>query len=219
MENFILDTNVFFNMKAGFSLGKKTEEVVKNITKKIKILKKLKKAEFYMPPSIISEFLSFFEDKNQEFLKDFLSVINVVSPDKSKFLLSVEIFYKLISDIRERSYRGMNIAEEEMISAVTNLINLKPKNKIEFQKQTGVYIKKFRDHYRKATREGFLDSVADLDLIVLAKEKDGFLVSSDQGVIGWAREFGVKEMPCVAFAKHLEFLLLPHQEQDLKENQ
>ncbi len=214
MEIFILDTNVFFNMGAGFSLGEKTEEVVKNLTKKIKILKQEKKAEFYMPPLIVNEFLSFFEDKNQDFLKEFLSVINVVSPDKNKTSLSTEVFYKLIADIRERSYRGMNIAEEEMNNAVNGLINSQIKNKIDFQKQVGLYIKKLRDRYRKATREGFLDSVADLDLIVLAKEKNGFLVSSDEGVIKWARELGVKEMPCVAFAKRLEFLLLLRPEQD-----
>ncbi len=214
MEIFVLDTNVFFNMEAGFSLGEKTEEVVKSLTKKIKLLKQQEKAEFYIPPSIVNEFLSFFENKDQDFLRDFLSVINVVPPDKNKVSLSTEVFYKIIADIRERSYRGMNIAEEEIINAVNGLVKSQIKNKIDFQKQVGLYIKKFRERYRKATREGFLDSVADLDLIVLAKEKNGFLVSSDEGVIKWAREFAVKEMPCVAFAKRLEFLLLPHLEQD-----
>ena len=112
METFILDTNVFFNMEAGISLGSKTEEVVINLTKMAEELKKSNNATFYMPPRAVEEFLSFFDDKNQPFLKDFLSSINVESPDITKTSFSANIFYKLVEDIRERSYRGMNIAEE-----------------------------------------------------------------------------------------------------------
>ncbi len=214
MDTFVLDTNTFFNMEAGFSLGKKTEEVIKNLTEKIKKLKKQGKAVFYMPPSVVDEFFSFFEDKNQQFIKEFLSIVNIQSPEKHRINFSAPSFYKLIAEIRERSYRGMNIAEEEIVNSINFILKNPPKDKIDFQKKTGIFIKKFRERYRKATREKILDSVADLDLIVLAKEKDGFLVTSDEGVIIWARELGVKEMPSVAFLKRLEFLLLPHQEQD-----
>ena len=68
-------------------------------------------------------------------------------------------------------------------------------------------IKNFRDRYRNATRTGFLDSVADLDLIVLSKEINGFLVTSDDGVLSWGRIFGIKEMPASVFRKRLEDLL------------
>jgi len=67
MENYILDTNLFFNMEAGLNMGKKTEEVVRKVTEIGKKLKKLKQAEFYMPPRTIDEFLSFFKEKNQQF--------------------------------------------------------------------------------------------------------------------------------------------------------
>jgi len=72
-----------------------------------------------------------------------------------------------------------------------------------FQTTIGPVIKKFRERYRQATRLGFLDSVADLDLIMLAKEQDGFLVSSDEGVLKWGRRFGVKETPASIFASKL----------------
>src|SRR3989304_44382 len=106
MESFILDTNLFFNIGAGLGMGKNTEEIV------IK-LKKNSKASFYMPPRIVDEFLSFFEDKNQEFIRDFLSVMNVKSPNPAMTDFSSQVFYNLIEDIRNRSYRGLNIAEEE----------------------------------------------------------------------------------------------------------
>jgi len=73
MENFILDTNLFFNIGADLGMGKNTEEIIVKLTEIIKKLKKNSKAAFYMPPRIVDEFSSFFEDKNQEFIKNFLS--------------------------------------------------------------------------------------------------------------------------------------------------
>ena len=208
MENFILDTNLFFNIGAGLEMGKTTQEIVVKLTETIKKLKKKSKAVFYMPPKIVDEFLSFFEDKNQEFIKDFLSNINIKSPNPSGTDFSSKVFYQLVEDIRNRSYRGLNIAEEEIIQAGEMTSNKKFESKKDFQIVIGKFIKNFRDRYRNATRTGFLDSVADLDLIVLSKEVDGFLVTSDEGVLSLGRTFGIKEMPASIFRKRLEDLLL-----------
>ena len=205
MEKYVLDTNVFFNMEPGLGLGKKTEEVVVAVTKIGKNIKKEKKGELLMPPRAIDEFLSFFKDKEQEFITDFLSVITIKSPDISKMQFSSGVFYKIVQDIRNRSYRGLNIGEEEIQSAGKKLMGKKDLKKQEFEMEIGGVIKSFRERYRKATRFGFLDSLADLDVIVLAKEQDAFLVSSDEGVLKWAKLFGVKEMPAAAWKKR--FLL------------
>ena len=207
MESFILDTNLFFNIGAGLEMGKTTQEIVVKLTETIKKLKKKSKAVFYMPPKIVDEFLSFFEDKNQEFIKDFLSNVNIKSPNPSETDFSSKVFYQLVEDIRNRSYRGLNIAEEEIIKAGEMTSNKKFESKKDFQIAIGKFIKNFRDRYRNATRTGFLDSVADLDLIVLSKEVDGFLVTSDEGVLSWGRTFGIKEMPASIFRKRLEGLL------------
>ena len=97
MENFILDTNLFFNIGAGLGMGKNTEEIVIKLTETIKKLKKNSKAVFYMPPRIVEEFLSFFEDKNQEFIKSFLSVINVKSPNPAITNFSSQVFAASVS--------------------------------------------------------------------------------------------------------------------------
>lgn len=208
MENFILDTNLFFNIGAGLEMGKNTQEIIIKLTETIKKLKKNSKANFYMPPRIIDEFLSFFEDKNQEFIKNFLSGVNIKSPDPTGVNFSSKVFYRLIEDIRSRSYRGLNIAEEEIVKAGESMVGKKTESKKDFQITIGKFVKNFRDRYRNATRTGFLDSVADLDLIVLSKEVDGFLVTSDEGVLSWGRVFGIKEMPASIFQKRLEDLLL-----------
>jgi len=207
MEKYILDANLFFNMEAGLNLGEKTEEVVKKLTEMSKRLKQTKKAELYMPPRIVDEFLSFFEDKEQSFLKDFLSAIIVKSPDFGNMNFPAQLFYELVGDIRQRSYRGLNIGEEEIEKAGKAMLDKSNLSTKDFQIQVGSVVKKFRERYRQATRFGFLDSLADLDLIVLTKEIDGSLVSSDEGVIKWGRSFGVKEMPVSVWKKKLDELL------------
>lgn len=207
MENFVLDTNLFFNIGADLEMGGNTEEITIKLTEIIKKLKKNLKASFYMPPRIVDEFLSFFEDKNQEFIKNFLSGLNIKSPNPSGADFSSKVFYRLVEDIRNRNYRGLSIAEEEIVKAGEMMVGKKTESKKDFQIAIGKFIKNFRDRYRNATRTGFLDSVADLDLIVLSKEIDGFLVTSDEGVLSWGRIFGIKEMPASVFRKRLEDLL------------
>jgi RNA ligase partner protein len=207
MEKFILDTNLFFNMEIDFGFEKKTEAVVVGLTKLIKKSKKRNKAEFYLPPRVIDEFLSFFTDKNQLFIKDFLSIVTVKSPNYERILLPSDIFLRLVSDVRQRAYRGATIAEEEMINVARLMIGKQPKEKKDFEIEIGEAVRRFRERYRHATRFGFLDSAADLDLIILAKEADGFLVSSDEGVVNWGRVFGVKEIGPSLLRKRLEELV------------
>ena len=123
------------------------------------------------------------------------------------FIISfpASIFYTLIEDIRGRSYRGLRVGEEEIEQAAAGMMKAGELSKMEFQKKVGVQIKGFRDRYRQATRVGFLDSIADLDIIVLAKEINGTVVSTDEGLLKWARLFGVKEMSPEVFG-HLHRL-------------
>lgn len=207
MEKYVLDANLFFNMEAGLDMGEKTEVVIRKLTEIGKKLKTTKKAEFFMPPKVVDEFLSFFPNKEQAFLKDFLSVIIIKSPDAGKMEFSANVFYKLVKDIRERSYKGLNIGEEEIDKAGRNMMGKTNLSTKDFQIQNGGIVKKFRERYRQATRFGFLDSIADLDLITLTKEVDGSLVSSDEGVIKWGRVFGVKEVPVSVWKKRLDSLL------------
>ncbi len=190
-------------MEPGLGLGKKTQTVIELATKAMKALKAKKTAEFYMPPKIVGELLSFFDDKEQSFLKDFLSVVTVKSPDVAKVTFPASIFYELVADIRDRSYRGLTLAQEELVKAFTNATELRLETQKDRQQAVGPHVKTLRERYRQATRTGFLDSVADLDLIVLAKELDGYLVSTDEGVMKWGRLFGVKEIEPSIFGKLL----------------
>lgn len=197
---YILDTNLFFNMEAGLGMGRKSEEVIRNMT----IAMARKKQEgyvFYMPPRVVEEFMGFFEDQSQEFLKEFLSGVIVKSPALGDIQIGANIFYKLINEIRSRSYRGMDVGEEEIKKGAQLFIGKEHMDRKAFEITVGPIVKNFRERYRTATRVGFLDSLADLDLIMLAKELDGTVVSADEGVLKWGRMFGVKEMPAPVFGR------------------
>lgn len=207
MNTYILDTNLFFNMQAGLGFGQTTEEVMKTMTKCGE------KAQLYMPPRIVEEFLGFFDNKEQETIKKLLSHIIVKSPNIDSFQFPASVFYTLVEDIRNRSYRGLRTGEEEIEQAAQSFMGGTQLTKMEFQKKVGVQIKGFRDRYRQATRVGFLDSIADLDIIVLAKELDGIVVSTDEGLLKWSRLFGVKEMSPAVFGEKMRALVpgLHHQ--------
>src|SRR5438552_2690495 len=132
MDRYVLDTNLFFNMEPGLGLGKKTQEVIEKTTQGMKKIKEGKVAEFFMTPSVVSELLSFFDDKDQKFLKDFLSQISVKAPDISKLDFPAKVFYKLVEDIRGRSYRGLIIAEEELKNAVSKMQGSQKLDKKDF---------------------------------------------------------------------------------------
>lgn len=200
--SFILDTNLFFNMDAALGVGSTSEEIIRTITQLIRERKK-EGNTFYMPPRILEEFTGFFNNPQQPFLQEFIAELTVKAPDANNIHIGAGLFYKLVNEIRNRSYRGMDIGEEEIKKGAQMFIGKEHMDKVSFEKTIGPSIKGFRDRYRNATRVGFLDSLADLDLIMLAKETDGVVVTTDEGVLKWGRMFGVKEMPSHVFGQHL----------------
>ncbi|MCS7093476.1 MAG: RNA ligase partner protein [Patescibacteria group bacterium] len=219
MEIFVLDTNIFFNFQPGIGLGQNTSELLEKLVLMIKPLKSNRLASFYMTPKIIDEFLSFFKDKDDQKAKDFLSLTEVESPDLGKMLVNGFVLERIFEEVRQRAYRGLNIAEEEIVAVAKEFQEKKIDNQKDFQIAIGKFIRNFRDRYRKTTRQGFIDSLADFEAVALAKQKEGFLVSTDEGVIKWARIFGVKEMLPSVFSKRLEWLLQSHLGQAGRENQ
>ncbi len=203
METFVLDTNLLFNMEAKLGFGDTTKEVMEGLTKAMKQAKAAGKAEFYMPPRIVDEVLSFFENKDEPFVKAFLEQITIKSPDLGKNPVALHFLYELVDDTRKRSYRGLQIAEEEFETIASQMMGKEVLPKKEFRMTIGKHIKGLRDRYRQATRAGFLDSLADLDLIVLAKEEAAYIVTTDEGVKRWGRLLGVKEILGDVFARKL----------------
>ncbi len=195
MDSYVIDTNVFFNLEVKTGLGNSAHDIIVQFTEIAKKLRDEKKAQFFMPPSIAEEIVEFTSSTaTKADIDALLSVITIKSPHISDVQFPAAVFYTLVDEIRTRSYRGLTIAQEQ-VEATAQLVSGKTfENKIEYQKGIGEVVSKLRERYRQATRFNFLDSVADLDLIVLAKELDAHLVSADEGVVRWGRLFGVKEV-------------------------
>lgn len=214
MDKYVLDTNLFFNLDEGLDLGHKTNQVIDCLTQAAERLKSTKKAEFLMPPRIVEELLSFFKNDDEEIVnkqqvKRFLAAVIIKSPEIDKINFPAQVFYRLVEEIRNRSYRGLTIGDEEIKKAARLMQGSTSLSKKDFEIRLGPVIRNFRERYRQATRAGFLDSLADLDLIVLSKEVDGHLVSTDEGVIFWGRVFGVKEVPASVFGQRVRDWLSP----------
>ncbi len=192
-------------IQSGF--GSSSREVIEAITDYARKLKKAKSAEFYMPPSILKEMYTFI-DENDETMQALVAEIHIKAPEKSQISFSADVFYEMVDEIRGRSYRGLQVAEDEVNETAKKFMGKTDLPKVEYQKTIGEHVSRLRDRYRNATRVKFLDSVADLDIIVLAKELDAAVVSSDEGVIRWARKFGVKESVPRVLKKELDSLLL-----------
>lgn len=207
MNTYILDTNLFFNLQADTALGDTPQLIFEAVTDYAARLRKVDQAQFYMPPKIVDELMTFVSG-DESYIKNFLAEVTIKAPQKSEMKFSADVFYDIVEDIRHRSYRGLQVAEEELGVAVQSMSSQSPNmSKIDYQKAIGAHIAKLRERYRTATRVKFLDSVADLDIIVLAKELEGTVVSADEGVIQWARKFGVREVFPAVWKAQLDSLL------------
>lgn len=185
IQKYILDTNFFINRQRPINLGNNKEEVVANFIKLTLPLVKNNQAVFLTTPESYKELASFFKESGDEVFAQLTKVVTISSYSQNNIQISSFLFEELIAETGKRLYRGLRVTEE--IVKKFGQQGLEPES-------LGAKITELRDKYRRATREGFIDSTIDLGLIFLAKEKDAILVSSDQGLLLWARRFGCQEL-------------------------
>jgi RNA ligase partner protein len=129
-----------------------------------------------MPPSIYQELMDFVDvDKIP---KDLQVKIFQKPPRKYEMNVPAFLLYELIEDVRNRIDKGLRVAEQAVREVVTDT-----------EPET---ITNLRKKYRSALREGIIDSKEDVDLILLAKELDGILVTADVGIMTWADKLGIR---------------------------
>ncbi len=170
---FVIDTSIFTNPDVYITFGRTPTTALKNF---LKLISKLEGPNFYMPPSIFEELLNFVDV--EKIPKDLQIRIFQKPPRKYEMDVPAFLLYELIEDVRNRINKGLRVAEQ----AVRDVINdSKPET-----------ITNLRKKYRSALREGIIDSKEDVDLILLAKELDGILVTADTGIMTWADKLGIR---------------------------
>jgi len=181
----VLDTSLFVNPDVRESFGRTPTEALENF---LFLASQIPHLEFYMPPSIFEELLNFLEP--EKISGDLLVYLQQKPPKKYELACPAFLLYELIEDIRERINKGLRVAEKAVRGVA----------------KTGEeeIIKDLRRKYREALREGIIDSKEDVDLILLARELDGLLVTADQGIIKWAEKLGIKWLVSSKFKEYLQ---------------
>ncbi len=187
-------------------LGGSTAEIATNLSKAFGQAPE-NELELLAPPAISDEIITFFDTPEDVVLQTIQGFMSIKSPATSELSLPASIFESLIDDYRQRAFRGMKVAEEEIANTEQLFMGKEVLSHKEFQMASGKLISKLRERFRTATRTGTIDSKADFDLIMLAREQDGYLVTTDEGVLEWARLIGVREMSSSVFGKTMQAYL------------
>lgn len=172
-ERIIIDTSIFTNPDVYQSFGENPTESLRAF---LQLIGKMDGPTFYMPPSIYQELLNFVEIK--EIPTDLQIRIFQKPPKRYEITVPAFLLYELIEDVRHRIDKGLRVAEEAVRET-------SPETEPEM-------IANLRKKYRAALREGIIDSKEDVDLILLAKEMDGILMSADTGIVKWADKLGIR---------------------------
>ena len=167
-RRFVIDTSLFVNPHARERFGKTPSLAVKGF---VKIIKK-RDLEFFIPPSIFRELKNFISEKEANELE---IQVKKRAPNMYNMHLPAAVMNDFIEDVRTRLNKGLRLAEEYAQ-------NNHPDNDAK--------LKKLREKYRDAMRTGLVDSREDFELLLLAKELDATLVSSDEGVLKFADKIG-----------------------------
>ncbi|AFL94601.1 hypothetical protein CL1_0390 [Thermococcus cleftensis] len=188
---FVLDTSIFVNPEIRGKFGDSPTEAMRTFLRYAERL--FGRVEFYMPPGIYREVMHFVD--GEELIPEIELYIIKKPPNVHDIRIPAFVVYELIDDIRRRIDKGLRVAEKAVRESVIETDNV---DRI---------IQKLRRNYRKALREGIVDSKEDFELILLAKELDATIVSADVGILTWAQKMGIKWIDAANFREVLEGLV------------
>jgi hypothetical protein len=152
-----------------------------------------------MPPSIHDELATMLRDRDvdEEVFSRIDTWVVRKSPDRYGVAIPAYIVYEFIEEMSDRVDRGLRVSEE----ALREVEQLDPEQLTQqsagdgteqYMTEADRILSKMREKYRRALRQGVLDSREDFDLLVLARELDAGVVTEDRGIISWADEFGLR---------------------------
>ncbi len=171
----VLDTSIFVNPDSRKLFGPTPRKSLENF---IKIIEKKNRLTCYIPPSVYEELIKFTKELPLE-----LNILIIKKPPASYQIgIPALLFYEFIEENRNRVNKGLRITEKYVRRAL---------KESESRQKTQELIQSARQEYRVALREGTLDSKEDFDLILLAKELQAYLATSDKGLIKWAQKLGI----------------------------
>ncbi|HLE25873.1 MAG TPA: RNA ligase partner protein [Thermodesulfobacteriota bacterium] len=171
----VLDTSLFVNPDAQRQFGENVNQAVNRFLK----ITRENNIEIYMPLSVFRELSNF---TSPEALITFRRDAIVRAPDLYNLQVPAAIFHIFIGELRNRINKGLRITEEAI-----------------HKEPTAENIRRLRQEYREALRSGMVDSVEDLDVVLLAKEIGGAVLSADEGIANMAEALGIEVLSATYF--------------------
>lgn len=161
--------------------------------------------ECYIPyPSVYNELIGFLKRNNcsEEILIKLDTWLIKKTPNRYEIKIPAIILYEYVISVRQKMNKSRRLAEDFIweSSAVTMSSN-------DVKAEIGNLISKFRDRYRTTVRQGIIDSPSDLDVLLLAKELNAGVVSSDVGIKSWSERFGLRFIEAAKFPKILREMI------------
>lgn len=185
-QRFVLDTSAFIG------LGRNRKETVKKIKELVKYIGKARETNVscYIPPSIWKELVPALENRgfSARFIRKLDAVTIQKSPSKLEIFVPAKFIYDYVEEMRERFTRGLKEAEKFLRT----------------EEDPDKKVSKLRRRYREIIRKGIIDSTEDLDVLMLAKELNAGIVTKDEGIIKWAKLWGIRYIPTEAFPELLK---------------
>lgn len=167
-SRLVIDTSVFVNPGTMELFGDSVGSAIKGFLN----LCRAYSLEIYMPLSIFRELSAFAPP---ETLKALRTRAVVRAPDLYNMQVPAATFHTFVGELRRRVNKGLQIAEKAIKSEDV------PEN-----------VRWVRQHYREALRSGIVDSVEDLEVVLLAREVGGIILTADRGIANMADSFGIE---------------------------
>lgn len=190
MHRYILDTSVFTNPDIYGQFAPEPDAAIRAFL----ALAQHADADFFMPSSVYSEFGKLRDLR--ELAPEFEAEVRIRSPRRYNLMIPGALLHDFIDEVRERVDRGLRIAEE----------HARLGHAASGRDDAAQLIGKLRETYREALRQGILDSKEDADVLLLAWELEGTLVSADEGLRKWADRAGIEIVRPAYFADVLREL-------------
>lgn len=166
----VIDTSVFVNPDTQRLLAPGVDAAMRRFL----ALARSHGVRVYVPASIFREMAHFV---SPDVMDDVRAQATVRAPDIFGMTVPAAVLHFFVRDIRQRIDRGLRVAEQAA--------------RAENSAET---VRRLRERYREAVRSGIVDSVEDLDVVLLAKEVGAAILSADEGIHNMAQALGVEAL-------------------------
>ncbi len=191
VKQLVLDTSLFVNPASAEAMGNSPTTALKRF---LELSKNAPGISLFMPPSIYRELMYFVEEP--KIPAELLTLLQQRAPQKHSLQVPGFFIYSLVESFRDRVDRGLRLAERHVREAIEVTPPPKPEKGAKGEvRPDSKLVSSLRESFRRMMREGMLDSKADVDLLLLAFEIKGTLVSADEGVLLWAENLGIEILP------------------------